>query len=859
MILLVTLFFGWHMRKVEFNNSIEELLPEDHPSVLQDEEIKQVFNSREMILIGVVAEDGIFNPRTLRKVKDLTELAWQVSVADARDERELEAWVDGLDGRYQRDISHIASDGLTVADRGAVNNLMIEVKTEADVDPGFVSFLEELQLKLSPLSDVISLAEVDNITSSDFGLRIEPPMETVPETRDALARLAATTFDNEMFVSLLVSPDSTGALILAELSFYYDEHLEIAGRVFAELEALAERYRGPESVYLGGVPMVNVYTTTYMSGDMAKLTPLVILLVIVVMYMSFRMLRGALIPLSVVLVALVWTVGVMGLVGRPITLVVSFMPVMLIAIGVADGIHLITEYKLLWAKFRDPDRAILGTMEALSRPVILTSLTTMAGFAALASSSLRSIKDFGIFTSVGVFAAMVFSLTFIPAALKLMKPPSVGNDTAADYRNRLALSLQWLGRLAIDRRRWVYAGTLALAVLSGLALARIEVGSSMLGLFKEDSEIIQASRMLTEKFGGIEVMNIVVDTRTADGLKDPEVLGKIAALQDTLESLDVVGYTSSLADYVKRTNLVMNGNDPSFNRIPRTTEVVSETTWVERNGDEVIVERDVEVSGRDLISQYVLLYKNAGGDDLEKLADFDYSKANIVVMIREDYTPILKDVMRTAQTFTSAHFGTEIDVTYAGCSTLCVVADDLIISGQLKSLGAAFLAVLILLSLIFRSVRYGLLGLLPMVLTVLLVFMLLGTTGLGLDALKALIASIVLGIGVDYSVHFLSRYRSLRREGMATRAAIGETMNTTGRAIAFNSSAVAVGFFVLTLSSFWPVIHMGWLVAVNMIFSAILAMVLLPAVLASWEGQEQGEQEVVADRLAIHPDAAVTA
>lgn len=842
-ILVITLFFGWHMRKVELNNSIEELLPQDHPSVLQDNEIKRVFNSREMILIGVVRDDGIFNPSTLQKVKELTERAWQITAVAPGAVRELEAWGERLGGHYQQQARDLATDGLTLADRGPVSNLLLEAKQDAEVPSAFVAVLENLRLALSPLSDVISLAAVDNITSTDFGLNVEPPMESVPQTEEELAHLADVTFDNEMFVNLLVSPDSTGTLILAELAFYYDDHLDLADRVFTRLEALADQYEGPETIQLAGVPMVNVYTTKYMSGDMAKLTPLVILLVMVVMYLSFRTLKGVLIPLSVVLAALVWTLGVMGLIGRPITLVVSFMPVMLIAIGIADGIHLITEYELLWAKFQDRKRAILATMEQLAKPVILTSLTTIAGFAALATSNLRSIKDFGIFTSLGVFVAMLFSLTFVPAALALMKPlPAVRPRAPGD--EHFALSLRRIGAFAVERRRLVYVATMALAVLSGLAMTQIKTGSSMVGFFKDDSEIHQASMMIKDKFGGIEVMNIVVDTKMEDGLKDPTVLGEIAALQDTLESLAIVGYTTSLADYVKRTNLVMNANDPGFNRIPHATEVVQETDWVDLDGEEVPIERDVEVSGRDLIAQYLLLYENAGGDDLRKLADFGYSKANVIVMIREDYTPLLKGVMRTAQAFTTAHFGSQIEVTYAGCSTLCVVADDLIIPGQLKSLATAFLAVFVLLVLIFRSVKYGAIGLLPMVLTVLLVFMLVSVTGLRLDALKALVASIVLGIGVDYSVHLLSRYQSLRHEGLEVRAAVLETMDTSGRAIVFNSLAVTVGFLVLLLSSFWPVMHLGWLVAVNMVVSAILAMVLLPAAITTVAGRQ-----AVADRV----------
>jgi predicted RND superfamily exporter protein len=328
-------------------------------------------------------------------------------------------------------------------------------------------------------------------------------------------------------------------------------------------------------------------------------------------------------------------------------------------------------------------------------------------------------------------------------------------------------------------------------------------------------------------------MNIVVDTKTKDGLKDPQILGKIAELQDTLESMRIVGYSTSLADYVRRINLVMNESDPAFNRVPNPVETTVEADWVERDGKEVEVKRQVQVDGRDLISQYMLLYENAGGKYLEKLADYDYSKANIVALLQTDDSPLMRKVKQKAETFTKRNFDRNVEVSYAGRSTVCIVADGLIIPGQLKSLGIALVVVLGLLMLGFRSLRYGLIGILPLVLTVLFVFGIMSAAGIYLDAAMALVASIVLGIGVDYSVHFLSRYRSLRKQGIASREAIGETFRTSGRAIVFNSMAVAMGFSVLLLSSFWPVINLGWLVAANMILSATLTMILLTGILYS--------------------------
>jgi len=256
-----------------------------------------------------------------------------------------------------------------------------------------------------------------------------------------------------------------------------------------------------------------------------------------------------------------------------------------------------------------------------------------------------------------------------------------------------------------------------------------------------------------------------------------------------------------------------------------------------------------------------LLYENAGGDDIQKLADYDYSKANVIVQIRTDDTRKLREIENVVRNFALVNFGSSAELTFAGCASLCVVADDLIIPSQTRSLGIALLVVFGLLTIIFRSPKYGLIGLLPLALVILLSFALMSIFGVSLDAGTALVASIVLGIGVDYSVHFLSRYRSLIKEGMDYDEAIHETFRTSGRAIVFNSLAVSIGFLALLLSSFSPVIQIGWLVSINMILSAILTMVLVPAILQSVDGKKKkvevaetvGTKNIIPDKKFIEP------
>ncbi len=833
LIILLSVFFGYKaFTKLELNNSIFTVMPSDHPAIKLDNEIKKNFNSREMILVGVISDDGIFNPRSLKKIKALSEEIGKITIVEESDIRRLEEFAEQLSGNVKIQVDEILKDGITAADKGLLSNLILDTKNNENVSAEFKDFLGILKFKFSPISDIISLADVDNITSTDWGLNISSPMKNIPSGDSELNKLKSEIFGNDMFVNGLVSADGTGSLILIEMSFFYDDYPEISAVLFSKLKELVKPYRGPEDIHLAGVPMVNVYTSEYMSSDLAFLTPLVILVVVIILFYTFRNWYGVVIPLCVVLASLTWTLGLMAILGRPITIVVSAMPVMLIAIGIADGIHLFAEFQQLLYELKDKKKAVMETMRMLARPVIFTSLTTMAGFASLATSGIQSIRDFGLFTSFGVFTAMIFSLTFIPSFLILINEDKMKNKLRAASQNYLSEKLAAFGSFIQRKKTPVFSSVVILIAISIIAISQIEVGSTMVGNFKSGSEIYKASEMLNSKFGGTEVMNIVINTGKENGIKEPELLAKIAALQDTLESHRLVGYSTSLADYIKRINYVMNSGDEQYNRIPPEKETIWET-FDNENGS---VETDsVEIDGEELIGQYLLLYENAGGEYLGKMTDFDYSKANIVIQIRTDDTPKIRKIENIARKFASENFAGIATVSFAGCASLCVVADDLIIPSQLKSLGVAFGIVFLLLIAIFRSVKYSAIGLLPIILTVIIAFAMMSLFGVHLDAGTALIASIVLGIGVDYSVHILSRFSVLKKSGLSTDAALQTTFKTSGKAIIFNSLAVAFAFLILLFSSFWPVIHIGWLVAVNMILSAIFAIVLIPLLLKKIE------------------------
>lgn len=824
---IVTVVLSAFATGVELDSSIESLLPTDHPALIHDREVKENFDSREMVLLGVVRGGGVLRPGTLARIDSLVGSIQSLDLVEPGDAQALARAGHAAGAPYNSLVAVVARRGLTRRDTPELSRILADAESDSAGLGDLLAALRRTLFILKPVSDIISLTEVDDITDADGTLRVGPLISEIPSTEAELDDLTRRIFANPMYVRGLVSADTTATAILVELSFHYDRHVDLAHRLFDRLEALTDAYVGPEKLYLAGVPMVNVYTSNYMRGDMQRLMPVVVLVVLLVTTVAVRSWRLAALPVALVGVALLWTVGSMALLGRPFTLVVSAMPVILIAVGVADGIHLLTEYRSLVPEAESRAEAVRGTMDVLTRPILFTSLTDIAGFGSLAISPLASIRDFGIFTALGVFAALVLSLTALPAALLLLPAPKGAWAQSSDGEAQSPGPR--MVNASLRRRRLVMASVVVLALGAGLSATRLNVGSTMVGYFKEGSEIYRSSALINELFGGTEVLNIVIDTGEEDGLKRPHVLQGIATLQAQLAADTLVGHTISVADYVLRIDEVLGGGPPG-GRIPSELEARTDTVWAVVDGIDVPTEERYSVPGQNIIAQYMLLFENAGGT-LDELADLESRKANIVVQIRTDHTPSLRKIKDAAEAFVEAQMGPEVVVTFAGCSFLCIVADDLIIPGQVRSLALATGVVLVLLTLIFGTARLGLVGVLPLVITVLSVFGLMGVFGVYLDAVTALIASIVLGVGIDYSVHFLSRFQTARASGNDVAGAIRHTAQTTGRAIAFNSVAVSAGFLVLLFSSFWPIINIGWLVAVTMTVGALLTTLLLPAVL----------------------------
>lgn len=654
-------------------------------------------------------------------------------------------------------------------------------------------------------ADVTSLYTADNIIGTEFGMDVKAFFKRVPKSDENLAELQQNVRNNEMVYKRLVSENEQVAVVIAEINDsifsqeFYDEILAVT-KAF-ETEDI--------KIHVAGRPIVEGTMALLGPADMKRMVPIVILVITLVLFFTLRSVKSTIFTMLVVFFSTLWAFGAMALFGIPIYAVSTMIPVMLIAIGVADGIHLYSHMQLFRQKNPQASKkeAISDMLKSMSKPVIMTSITTAVGFVSLLTSEVYPIKYFGIFTAFGVLAAMLFSLTLIPAGIMIFGLPKMKNAkqkalNESGFAHRMAKKI-------IKHKSISIIATAAIIVLSIIGMQKIWINSSFLDKFEKDSDIVLTDKFINENFGGTTTLNLILDAgENNNAFKEPEALKIVDKMQTAVvNNLSDVGNSFTLTDYICRMNKVMNADKEAFNTIPDTKEMVA---------------------------QYLLLYEMSGDpENLNKVVDYDYKKMNLTFQLKGDDTKTINTAIAKIETFEDELKEHDITLNYAGSGYNGLVFTDLILEGQIKSLVLSLIIVIILLSLMFRNIRIGLIGAVPIMITAFIAFGTMGFLDIPLNTTTALLSSIAIGIGIDYAVHFLEQYRANAKKTGDKILTARKTMAHTGRAILFNAIVVIAGFAVLLFSVFPPNRELGALVSFNMFTSFVGTLTVMLVLLYS--------------------------
>lgn len=665
---------------------------------------------------------------------------------------------------------------------------------------------------------VMSPTNVKVIEGTEEGINVEEALKTEPESMEDIKKWKERLAENPAFLKNLISDDEQAAAVIVFLSKSADED-KFAEKLLPALEKFSSNHKG--EVFATGRPVMNFYVSKSIARDMGMFFASGIILIFLLLLFIFSSVRGVLIPLTVVLTSVDWTLGFMALVGKPITLATEMLPILIMAIGIADSIHLLILYYQKAPNYTSSKELVRNVMYDLYAPVIMTSLTTIAGFIALNTSNVESIEELGVFSAVGVFSALILSLSFLPATLSLLKVKA--GKGWREEKGRLRGVMYRYSAFLVKRKRAVAIGVAIALLLSVVAISRLRVEFSSISQLPKKNPVRAAAEFVNNHFAGITPFYVIFEGNQDGAMKDPKVLKVMDELERHVEKLPYVGSTQSLADFVKLVNKAVHNNDESYFRIPEEFE--TETEVVYEKGKRV--ERKYKVEGKKLVAQLLQLYElSSSPEDFANMVDFNYENARVTIFVKTDKYSVLTNIDNAISTFLREKSNVvKADIT--GMAKLVLVVNDMVVKGQFWSIVVSLFLVWGFTSIMFRSPIIGIFNAVPLFFGIFLNFATMGLLGIPLDIQTMVTSSLAIGIGVDYAIHFIHRYiHELRNKDYGE--SISPSMVTSGVAIAFNSLVVASGFMLLVFSMFKVVRAMGFLLALTMITTAFAALTLLP-------------------------------
>jgi len=653
---------------------------------------------------------------------------------------------------------------------------------------------------LPQIDQIISLTNYESILSDDESMTVDKFIQEFPSTKAESDSLAINAISDPMLGRLLVSQDREYTAII----IYTNPDADEVSTVDTLQMVLLSYQDQNHDLRLGGMPVIRSQISEDIGHDTSTFIPAGMVLIALLLYVSFRSRRGVVLPLLVVFLSIAGTLGLMAWFGLMLSVITSIMPIMLIAVASAYGIHIITRYFEDCSNLppeADSKEIVTSVIEHMLRPLFLAGLTTMIGFLSLLSHILPASREVGLLTAFGVVLAFGVSITLIPAVLVLTKKPSLERQSKNEANRLLSRILVRMGKVVFHHRIIIFVAFALITIIAAIGIPLVELDSNPLNYYGPESSVRVVNDIIEERFGGSTTMSVVVE----GDIKSPAVLNQIDQIQDFLDGREGIGYTLAITDFIKLMNQSMNGGDPAYYKIPES---------------------------RQLVSQYLLLYSWESSDGyLDSYVDYDYQSAQIVIRLNTMDVYYMVDLQKELNQFLNENIHVDNQPKSEGYAVLLGNLMPMMVKGQLRSLVLSVILAALVTGLVFRSLSAALISAMPLAFAITGVFGLMGYLGIYLNTATSMLSSIMIGIGIDYTIHFLFRFRTEIRKGLSDEEAIIKTLSTTGQGIIINGFSVMMGFAVCMLSTFIPIYFFGWLISVSIFMCLIAALTLLPLVL----------------------------
>jgi len=656
---------------------------------------------------------------------------------------------------------------------------------------------------LDAVHHVVSLSNVLDIRSTEDDLDISPLITGLKDGTSSLEEVRSRVLGNPVYAGKLVSTDSQATALVVYFNDISDREY-IRGGIHEKITSIIAEEQGGHGVFMAGTPYLKFAMIGVLTRDLTWIPLIITLVLAIVLALAFRTVLAVIVPLVTVAVGVIFTLGTIAALGYSLSMISILVPPLLMILGLSYSVHVVSEYQQLRQQNASRHAVVVDTLGHMTLPVLLTGLTTIAGFIALIANPIEAVEEFGIFSAIGVIYTSILSVTFTPALMKALDFKTGKWESGKHSMTSRGFD-RFVDKVAIfdlEKRRLIFIGSAILFLFALAGMTRMHVSTETITNFSSESDVRKGFELVNEKLGGANPFYIVVEGNHSNAFKDPQNLRVLKELQSWLEEQPEIGGTMSIVDYLMLVNQAFHENDPAFYSIPESKTLVTQ-----------------------------LLFLSAT-DDLERIVDSRYQTTNIVVsssvIDSDDMSALIKRIRDHLKELPE-----QLSATATGNPVLISETLSDIIIGQARSIGLALIIVYGILSIMFMSQRIGFIALLPNILPIAIYFGSLGFFDISLNPSTSLIAPMVLGIAIDDTIHYFARFSSENKRFADSRKTTLVALKAVGRPVTYTSIGLCLGFLVLMTSELRMQAQVGIMASYALAVAWLCDFMLTPALSVS--------------------------
>ena len=705
---------------------------------------------------------------------------------------------------------------------GKDDHIIIGIKSSDIFNPKILQALRELHQEIEDtvphIKKITSLINVRNTYGQEDELIVEDLIAEIPHTPATLNALKQKVFSNPFYMNYLVSEDGQftildiepNAVINDKDGYHYLSTAEY-GEMMAVIDPILAKFRqaGLE-IHAGGIPVVSDRLAIAIEQVMAELAPLAFLLNIIFLTLLFRRISGVIYPILIVLLSVMGTIGTQAWLGYPITLVTSVLPTLLIVVGVADSVHVLSGfYREYHNNGGKKEAAIAFALGHNGLAIFMTTVTTSVGLMSFMTADIGAVAQLGVIAPVGIILAFIYTVLLLPALIAIFPM----RKSRANKLNRLADRLLiWVAEVSCRRYKEILVISVGLFVVAITGAMQLAISHNALSWFPETSELRKDIAAIDGALHGSATMEVVIDTGKAKGLYDPKLMSRLDQSMKIVMDLGTesipIGKTNTISVILKEVNQALHANQDEFYVVP---------------------------DSRELTAQELLLFEISEADDLHKLVAEDYSMVRFTIMVPLVDAIKMKPVLDKVRT----HFQTfypDAKIIVTGVGPMLVETMYNVLTSMVKSYSFALIVITILMILLIGQIKIGTVSMIPNLLPIALVMGIMGWMALPFDFSNMLAGSITIGLVVDDTIHFLHNFRRNFEISGQVPDAVRETLLNAGRAIFITSAVLAAGLALNLTAELRSTVNFGIITSSAVVLALLADFFLVPALMVMIHG-----------------------